>query len=199
MNIVCLDLEGVLVPEIWIAFAEETGIKELKRTTRDEPDYRKLMQYRINILDANNLKLEDVQATIAKVKPLDGAYEFLTELRKLTQVVILSDTFKEFAAPLMKQLDYPTILCNELVIDGDNRIVDIKLRQEDGKRKAIDAFRSLSYKTFAAGDSYNDLAMIRRADNGCLFRAPAKILETEKDLKLCITFQEFLETIKAFL
>lgn len=199
MNIVCLDLEGVLVPEIWIAFAEETGIEELKRTTREEPDYRKLMQYRIDILDAHNLTLDDVQSTIAKIKPLDGAYEFLNELRELTQVVILSDTFKEFAAPLMKQLGYPTILCNELVVDDKNRIIDIKLRQEDGKRKAIDAFRSLSYKTFAAGDSYNDLSMIHKADNGCLFRAPKNILETEKDLKLCTTYDEFLKTIKASL
>jgi phosphoserine/homoserine phosphotransferase len=197
MNIVCLDLEGVLVPEIWIAFAEETGIKELRRTTRDEPDYNKLMRYRMDILDANNFKLSDVQSTIAKVKPLEGAYEFLSELRRLSQVVILSDTFNQFASPLMKQLDYPTILCNELVIDENDRIVDIKMRQEDGKRKAIDAFKSLNYKTFAAGDSYNDLSMIRRADNGCLFRAPAKILETESDLKLCTTYDEFLETIKA--
>lgn len=199
MNIVCLDLEGVLVPEIWIAFAQETGIEELKLTTRDEPDYSKLMRYRMDILDEHNFKLKDVQNTIAKVKPLEGALEFLDKLRENYQVVILSDTFNEFAAPLMKQLKWPTILCNNLVVDETGRIVDIKLRQEDGKRKAIDAFKSLNYNTFAAGDSYNDLNMIRKADNGCLFRAPKKILEKEKDLKLCTTYDDFYETIKASL
>ncbi len=196
MNVVCLDLEGVLVPEIWIAFAEETGIEELKLTTRDEPNYRKLMQYRMDILDKNNFKLKDVQATIAKIKPLEGAIEFLDKLRENYQVVILSDTFSEFASPLMKQLKWPTIFCNSLVVDDGGRICDIKLRQEDGKRKAIDAFKSLNYRTFAAGDSYNDLSMIHKADCGCLFRAPQKILEIEKDLKLCTTYDEFYETIR---
>jgi phosphoserine/homoserine phosphotransferase len=199
MNVVCLDLEGVLVPEIWIAFAEETGIEELKLTTRDEPDYKKLMRYRMDILDEHNFKLKDVQNTIAKVQPLEGALEFLDKLRENYQVVILSDTFSEFASPLMQQLKWPTILCNSLVVDKDGCIVDIKLRQEDGKRKAIEAFKSLNYNTFAAGDSYNDLSMIRKADNGCLFRAPKQILEKEKDLKLCTTYDEFFETIQASL
>ena len=199
MNIVCLDLEGVLVPEIWIAFSEETGIEKLKLTTRDEPDYDKLMRYRLDILKSHNLKLTDIQNTISKIKVLDGAKEFLDELRTLTQVVILSDTFSEFAAPLMKQLGYPTIFCNELVVDDNDMIVDYKLRAKDGKRKAIDAFKSLNFRTFAAGDSYNDLSMIHKADGGCLFRAPKSILEKEKSLKLTTTYDEFLSEIKAFL
>ncbi|MCY1153186.1 MAG: bifunctional phosphoserine phosphatase/homoserine phosphotransferase ThrH [Sphaerochaetaceae bacterium] len=199
MNIVCLDLEGVLVPEIWIAFSKETGIEKLKLTTRDEPDYDKLMKYRLDILKEHNLKLQDIQNTISKIKVLDGAKEFLDELRELTQVVILSDTFSEFAAPLMKQLGYPTIFCNELVIDENNMIVDYKLRAKDGKRKAIEAFKSLNFKTFAAGDSYNDLSMIHKADGGCLFRAPESILKEEKSLKLTTTYDDFLTEIKAFL
>lgn len=199
MNIVCLDLEGVLVPEIWIAFSEETGIEKLKLTTRDEPDYDKLMKYRLNILKEHNLKLEDIQNTISKVKPLEGAKEFLDNLRELTQVVILSDTFSEFAAPLMKQLDYPTIFCNSLVVDREGNIVDYKLRAQDGKRKAVEAFQGLNFKVFAAGDSYNDLSMIHKADAGCLFRAPSSILESEKSLELATSFDDFLDKIKTFL
>ncbi len=199
MNIVCLDLEGVLVPEIWIAFSKETGIEKLKLTTRDESDYDKLMKYRINILKEHNLKLQDIQNTISKIKVLDGAKEFLDELRSLTQVVILSDTFSEFAAPLMKQLGYPTILCNDLIIDEDGMIADYRLRAKDGKRKAIEAFKSLNFKTFAAGDSYNDLTMIKKADGGCLFRAPQSILDVEKNLKLTTTYDQFLAEIKIFL
>jgi len=199
MNIVCLDLEGVLVPEIWIAFSKETGIEKLKLTTRDESDYDKLMKYRINILKEHNLKLQDIQNTISKIKVLDGAKEFLDELRSLTQVVILSDTFSEFAAPLMKQLGYPTILCNDLIVDEDGMIADYRLRAKDGKRKAIEAFKSLNFKTFAAGDSYNDLTMIKKADGGCLFRAPQSILDVEKNLKLTTTYDQFLAEIKTFL
>lgn len=199
MNIVCLDLEGVLVPEIWIAFSKETKIEELKLTTRDEPDYDKLMKYRLDILKKHNLKLQDIQNTISKIKVLDGAKEFLDELRSLTQVVILSDTFSEFAAPLMKQLGYPTILCNDLVVSDDGEILDYKLRIQDGKKKAIDAFRNINFKTFAAGDSYNDLSMIHHADGGCLFRAPQSILESEKDLVLTSNYDEFLIEIKKFL
>ena len=198
MNIVCLDLEGVLVPEIWIAFSKETGIEKLKLTTRDESDYDKLMKYRINILKEHNLKLQDIQNTISKIKVLDGAKEFLDELRSLTQVVILSDTFSEFAAPLMKQLGYPTILCNDLIVDEDGMIADYRLRAKDGKRKAIEAFKSLNFKTFAAGDSYNDLTMIKKADGGCLFRAPQSILDVEKNLKLTTTYDQFLAEIKNF-
>lgn len=198
MDIVCLDLEGVLVPEIWIAFSEKTGIPQLRITTREEPDYDKLMKYRMNILKEQNLTLKDIQDVIATIKPLEGAREFLDKVREITQVVILSDTFTEFAKPLMKQLGWPTILCNSLVIDDKGMLAGIRLRQQDGKRKAIDAFRSMNFRTFAAGDSYNDLTMIRKADKGCLFRAPQNILKEEPDLKLCTTYDEFFEEIRSF-
>lgn len=198
MDIVCLDLEGVLVPEIWIAFSEKTGIPQLRITTREEPDYDKLMKYRMNILKEHNLTLKDIQDVIATIKPLEGARGFLDKVREITQVVILSDTFTEFAKPLMKQLGWPTILCNSLVIDDKGMLAGIRLRQQDGKRKAIDAFRSMNFRTFAAGDSYNDLTMIRKADKGCLFRAPQNILKEEPDLKLCTTYDEFFEEIRSF-
>lgn len=198
MEIICLDLEGVLVPEIWIAFADEVGIPELRRTTRDEPDYHKLMEYRMNILREHNLTLEDIQSTIARIKPLKGAGDFLEKVRSMTQVVILSDTFKEFASPLMKQLGWPTILCNSLIVDEKNMLTGIKMRIEDGKRKAIEAFRSINYRTFAAGDSYNDLTMIKTADRGALFRAPANILEEYPELPLCTTYDEFYSVIENF-
>ncbi len=198
MEIVCLDLEGVLVPEIWIAFAEKTGITELKRTTRDEPDYSKLMAWRMDILREHSLTLKDIQNTISCIKPLEGAKEFLDKLRAMTQVVILSDTFREFASPLMKQLGWPTILCNSLVVDENNMLSGMVLRQTDGKRKAIEGFRSMGFRTFAAGDSYNDLTMIHTADKGCLFRAPERILLEEPDLKLCTTYDEFFNEIEAF-
>ena len=198
MEIVCLDLEGVLVPEIWIAFAEKTGITELKRTTRDEPDYSKLMAWRMDILREHSLTLTDIQNTISEIKPLEGAKEFLDKLRAITQVVILSDTFREFASPLMKQLGWPTILCNSLVVDENNMLSGMVLRQTDGKRKAIEGFRSMGFRTFAAGDSYNDLTMIHTADKGCLFRAPERILLEEPDLKLCTTYDEFFNEIEAF-
>ena len=198
MEIVCLDLEGVLVPEIWIAFAEKTGITELKKTTRDEPDYNKLMAWRMDILREQSLTLTDIQNTISEIKPLEGAKEFLDKLRAMTQVVILSDTFREFASPLMKQLGWPTILCNSLVVDENNMLSGMVLRQTDGKRKAIEGFRSMGFRTFAAGDSYNDLTMIHTADKGCLFRAPERILLEEPDLKLCTTYDEFFNEIEAF-
>ena len=198
MEIVCLDLEGVLVPEIWIAFAEKTGITELKRTTRDEPDYSKLMAWRMDILREHSLTLKDIQSTISEIKPLEGAKEFLDKLRAMTQVVILSDTFREFASPLMQQLGWPTILCNSLVVDENNMLSGMVLRQTDGKRKAIEGFRSMGFRTFAAGDSYNDLTMIHTADKGCLFRAPERILLEEPDLKLCTTYDEFFNEIEAF-
>ena len=198
MEIVCLDLEGVLVPEIWIAFAEKTGITELKRTTRDEPDYNELMAWRMDILREHSLTLKDIQNTISEIKPLEGAKEFLDKLRAMTQVVILSDTFREFASPLMKQLGWPTILCNSLVVDENNMLSGMVLRQTDGKRKAIEGFRSMGFRTFAAGDSYNDLTMIHTADKGCLFRAPERILLEEPDLKLCTTYDEFFNEIEAF-
>ena len=198
MDIVCLDLEGVLVPEIWIAFAEKTGIPQLRITTREEPDYDKLMKYRMGILEEHKLTLKDIQDVIATIHPLEGAKEFLDKVREITQVVILSDTFSEFAKPLMRQLDWPTILCNSLVVDGRGMLTGIRLRQQDGKRKAIDSFRSMNFRTFAAGDSYNDITMIRKADKGCLFRAPERILKEQPDLKLCTTYDEFFDEIKAF-
>ncbi|MFA6845063.1 MAG: bifunctional phosphoserine phosphatase/homoserine phosphotransferase ThrH [Sphaerochaetaceae bacterium] len=199
MDIVCLDLEGVLVPEIWIAFSEKTGIPEFKITTREEPDYDKLMRYRINLLKHHHLTLKDIQQVIASMRPLEGAKEFLDVLRSLTQVVILSDTFSEFAQPLMEQLGYPTLWCNNLVVDADGMISGYLMRLRDGKKKAILALKELNFRTFAAGDSYNDLTMIHQADGGCLFRAPAKILDEEPSLKIATTYDVFLSIIKEFL
>ena len=161
MNIVCLDLEGVLVPEIWIAFAEETGIPELKRTTRDEPDYDKLMNYRINILKEHGLGLKEIQETIAKIDPMPGAKEFLDELREITQVIIISDTFTQFAGPLMKKLGYPTIFCNSLEVAEDGEITGFKMRIENSKLTTVKALQSIGYDTIASGDSHNDLGMIK--------------------------------------
>ena len=161
MEIVCLDLEGVLVPEIWIAFAEETGIPELKRTTRDEPDYDKLMKYRLNILKEHGLGLKEIQETIAKIDPIPGAREFLDKLRAQTQVIILSDTFSQFAGPLMKKLGYPTIFCNTLVVGENGEITDFKMRCEKSKYTTVKALQSIGYDTIASGDSHNDLGMIQ--------------------------------------
>ena len=198
MEIVCLDLEGVLVPEIWIAFSEKTGLPQLRITTRDEPDYDKLMKYRMGILKEHNLTLKDIQNVISTIRPLDGAKEFLDKVREITQVVILSDTFSEFAKPLMKQLGWPTILCNSLIVDENGMLTGMKLRQPDGKRKAIEGFKQMNFRTFAAGDSYNDLTMIHKADKGCLFRAPSNILKEEPDLRLCTTYDEFFDEIRSF-
>ena len=173
-SIVSLDLEGVLVPEIWIAVAEETGIEALRRTTRDEPDYNVLMQGRLDILRKNNLKLSDVQEVISTLSPLEGAKDFLDELRAKTQVVILSDTFMQFATPLMRQLDWPTIFCHHLEVQ-DDVIANYCLRQPDQKRKSVEAFRALNFQVIAAGDSYNDTTMLEAADHGILFRAPDNV------------------------
>lgn len=177
MDVVCLDLEGVLIPEIWIAFAEKTGIDELKATTRDIPDYNVLMRQRLDILKANNLKLEDIQAVIATLSPMPGAREFLDDLRQSYQVIILSDTFYEFAKPLMVQLNQPTLFCHKLVIDGEGSVADYKLRQEDPKRNSVKALHSLNFRVFAAGDSYNDTTMLSEADAGFLFRAPDNVIQ----------------------
>ncbi len=198
MDIVCLDLEGVLVPEIWIAFAEKTGIEELKITTRDEPDYHKLMDYRIGILRSHGLFLSDIQGVIAGIKPLPGAYDFVMKVREMTQLVILSDTFTEFALPLMRQLDYPTILCNSLKVDSEGCITGINMRAENGKKKAIEGFRHMGFRTFASGDSYNDIAMIREADGGCLFRAPENIIKEEKDLEIVSSYDGLIDAIRRF-
>jgi phosphoserine/homoserine phosphotransferase len=174
-TLVTLDLEGVLVPEIWIAFAEKTGIAALRRTTRDEPDYDKLMQGRLDILDAHGLKLPDIQQVIGTLSPLDGAKAFLDELRAMTQVVILSDTFAEFAQPLMRQLGWPAIFCHQLEVAADGRIVNYRLRQPNQKQKAVAAFKSLNYRVLAAGDSFNDTTMLGEADVGFFFHAPPSI------------------------
>lgn len=198
MNIICLDLEGVLVPEIWIAFAKKTGLVELERTTRDEPDYGKLMRYRMDILRREKLTIRDIEEVIATIEPLEGARDFLDRIRELSQVVILSDTFREFSKPLMRQLGWPTIFCNSLEIDDEGYISGIRMRQEDGKRHAIEGFRSMGFRTFAAGDSYNDLSMISLADSGCLFRAPENILKEYPDLPLCTDYMEFYKVIEEF-
>ena len=177
MDLVCLDLEGVLIPEIWIAFAEKTGIESLKATTRDIPDYDELMVQRLGILKENNLKLNDIQAVIATLEPLPGAKAFLDSLRQSYQLVILSDTFYEFAQPFMKQLAWPTLFCHKLIVDAQDNVTDYKLRQPDPKRASVKAFHDLRYRIFAAGDSYNDTTMLSEADSGFLFRAPDNVIE----------------------
>ncbi len=196
MNIVCLDLEGVLVPEIWIAFAEESGIPELKKTTRDEPDYDKLMKWRLGVLKEHGLGLNEIQATIAKIEPLGGAKEFLDELRRLTQVVIISDTFSQFAAPLMAKLGYPTIFCNELVVGENGEITDFKMRVENSKLTTVRALQSCGFETIASGDSYNDLAMINASKAGFLFRSTDKIKADYPDLPAYEEFGDLLAAIK---
>jgi len=199
MNMVCLDLEGVLVPEIWISFSEAVGITELRRTTRDEPDYDKLMKFRIDILNRNNLKLPDIQKVISVMEPLPGAKEFSAALREKTQLVILSDTFEQFAKPLMAKLAWPALFCNTLKSDSIGNVTGYSLRQKNGKREAVKAFKSMNMRVFASGDSFNDLDMIREADSGCLFRAPQKIREDCPDLKCADTFEDLMSQINIFL
>ncbi len=176
MELACLDLEGVLIPEIWIAFAEETGIEELKATTRDIPDYDVLMKQRLRILDEHGLTLPQIQDTISRLSPLEGAREFVDWLRERFQVVILSDTFYEFAAPLMKQLGFPTLLCHKLEVNDEGRITDYTLRQRDPKRQSVRAFQLLNYRVIATGDSYNDTTMLAQAESGILFHAPDNVI-----------------------
>ena len=195
MNIVCLDLEGVLVPEIWIAFAEETGIPELKRTTRDEPDYDKLMNYRINILKEHGLGLKEIQETIAKIDPMPGAKEFLDELREITQVIIISDTFTQFAGPLMKKLGYPTIFCNSLEVAEDGEITGFKMRIENSKLTTVKALQSIGYDTIASGDSHNDLGMIKASKAGFLFRSTDEIKKEYPELPAFETYDELMAAI----
>lgn len=199
MEIVCLDLEGVLVPEIWIAFAEETGIPELKRTTRDEPDYDKLMKYRLNILKEHGLGLKEIQETIAKIDPIPGAKEFLDKLRAQTQVIILSDTFSQFAGPLMKKLGYPTIFCNTLVVGENDEISDFKMRCEKSKYTTVKALQSCGFETIASGDSHNDLAMIEASKAGFLFRTTEEIKAEYPQIPAYETYDELLEAIKKVL
>lgn len=197
MNIVCLDMEGVLVPEIWIAFAKESGIPELKKTTRDEPDYDKLMRYRLDILKQHGLGLKEVQETIAKIEPMDGAKEFLDELRSLTQVIILSDTFTQFAGPLMKKLGMPTIFCNTLEVAEDGEITGFRMRVENSKLTTVKALQSIGFETIASGDSYNDLGMIKASKAGFLFKSTDKIKADYPELPAYETYDELLAAIKA--
>ncbi len=197
MEIACLDLEGVLVPEIWINFAEKTGIEELRATTRDIPDYDVLMKQRLRLLDQHGLGLPQIQEVIASMKPMDGAREFVDWLRERFQVVILSDTFYEFSQPLMRQLGFPTLFCHRLEVDSNGRVVDYTLRQQDPKRQSVKAFHSLNYRVIAAGDSYNDTTMLSEADAGILFKAPARVVEEFPQFPAVFTYdelrQEFLK------
>lgn len=199
MFITCFDLEGVLVPEIWIAFAEAAGIPELKRTTRDEPDYDKLMNYRINILKEHGLGLKEIQETIAKIDPFPGAKEFLDELREITQVLIISDTFIQFAGPLMKKLGWPTIFCNSLEVADDGMITGFKMRVEKSKYTTVRALQSIGYETIASGDSYNDLGMIQASKAGYLFRAPDNIKAENPDIPAYDDYADLLAAIKGVL
>ena len=199
MNIVCLDLEGVLVPEIWIAFAKASGISELTRTTRDEPDYDKLMKWRLGILKERGLGLNEIRAIIEKIEPMDGAREFLDELRLMTQVIIISDTFTQFGMPLMKKLGNPTLFCNTLEVAENGEITGFKMRIENSKYTTVRALQSIGYQTVAAGDSYNDLGMIRASKAGFLFRSTDKIKADNPDLPAYETYEELLTAIKAVL
>ena len=199
MEIVCLDLEGVLVPEIWIAFAEASGIPELKRTTRDEPDYDKLMNWRLGILKEHGLGLKEIQETIAKIDPIPGAKEFLDKLRELTQVIIISDTFTQFASPLMKKLGWPTIFCNSLEVAESGEITGFKMRCEKSKYTTVKALQSIGYDTIASGDSHNDLGMIRASKAGFLFKSTDQIKADNPDLPAYETYDELLAAIKKVL
>ena len=196
MNIVCLDLEGVLVPEIWIAFAEASGIPELKRTTRDEPEYDKLMNWRLGILKEHGLGLKEIQETIAKIDPLPGAKEFLDKLRETTQVIIISDTFTQFAAPLMKKLGWPTIFCNTLEVAEDGTITGFKMRCEESKLSTVKALQSVGFETIASGDSHNDLGMIQASKAGFLFRSTEQIKKDYPQLEAFEEYDELFEAIK---
>ena len=196
MNIVCLDLEGVLVPEIWVAFAEETGIPELKKTTRDEPDYDKLMKWRLGILKEHGLGLKEIQETIAKIDPMPGAKEFLDELRSMTQVIIISDTFTQFAAPLMKKLGWPTIFCNSLEVAENGEITGYRMRVENSKLTTVKALQSIGFQTIASGDSHNDLGMIKASKAGFLFKSTEQIKKDNPELPAYETYEELMEAIK---
>lgn len=199
MNIVCLDLEGVLVPEIWIAFAEASGIPELKRTTRDEPDYDKLMNWRLGILKEHGLGLKEIQKTIATIDPIPGAKEFLDELRSITQVIIISDTFTQFAGPLMKKLGYPTIFCNSLEVSKDGEITGFKMRIENSKLSTVKALQSIGYETIASGDSHNDMGMIKASKAGFLFKSTEQIKKDNPQIPAYETYEELMTAIRAAL
>ena len=196
MNIVCLDLEGVLVPEIWIAFAKASNIPELKRTTRDEPDYDKLMKWRLGILKEHGLGLKEIQETIAKIDPMPGAKEFLDELRSMTQVIIISDTFTQFAAPLMKKLGWPTIFCNSLEVAENGEITGYRMRVENSKYSTVKALQSIGFETIASGDSHNDLGMIKASKAGFLFKSTEQIKKDNPELEAYETYEQLMEAIK---
>ena len=196
MNVVCLDLEGVLVPEIWIAFAQESGITELKRTTREEPDYDKLMRWRIDLLRQKGLTLQDIQATIAKIQPLEGAKEFLDQLRSMSQTIIISDTFTQFAQPLMEKLGMPTIFCNELIVDEKGAITDFKMRCPNSKLTTVQHLQAMGFETIAAGDSYNDLGMIQASKAGFLFRSTQQIKQDFPQYEAYEEYSDLLSAIK---
>ncbi len=199
MYVTCLDMEGVLVPEIWIAFSEASGIPELKRTTRDEPDYNKLMNWRLGVLKEHGLGLKEIQETIAKIDPLPGAREFLDELRTFSQVIILSDTFTQFAKPLMEKLNWPTLFCNELVVAPDGEITGFRMRQQNQKLHAVKALQSTNFDTIAAGDSFNDLAMIRASQHGFLFRTTEQIKADNPDLQAFTEYGDLLAALRAII
>ena len=190
MQVVCLDLEGVLIPEIWVAFAEKTQVEELKRTTRDEPDYQKLMDYRLNILDKHGFKLPEIQEVIESMDPLPGAIDFVSKLRESHELIILSDTFREFALPLMRKLNFPTLFCHELQIADDGKIEKVKIRLEDHKRKSVQYFQKLNFEVLAAGDSYNDLGMLLTANQCTFFNPPISITNEYPDIRVCKTYEE---------
>ena len=196
MKLICLDLEGILVPEIWVAFAEASGIPELKKTTRDEPDYDKLMRWRLSVLKEHGLGLKEIQETIASIDPLPGAKEFLDELRSFTKVIIISDTFTEFAQPLMKKLGWPTIFCNSLVVAEDGEITDYKMRVENSKLTTVRALQSIGFETVASGDSYNDLGMIQAGKSGFLFRTTEQIKADYPQIPALETYEELLNALK---
>ena len=197
MQLVCLDLEGVLVPEIWIAFAKEANIPELERTTRDEPDYDRLMRYRLDILQQHQLRLQDIQETIRKLDPLPGAIEFIQWLRAQTRLIILSDTFEQFAGPLMAKLSYPTLFCNELIVDEDGNITSYRLRQPDQKRAAVQALQTLHFSIVASGDSYNDVSMLETADRGIFFRPTEQMTKDYPVYPVAQNYQELRQHIEA--
>lgn len=199
MNIVCLDMEGVLVPEIWVAFAEAAGIPELTRTTRDEPDYDKLMRFRLEVLKEHGLGIKEIQEVIATIDPLPGAYEFLMELRSLTQVIIISDTFEQFAQPLMKKLEWPTVFCNSLIVAEDGHIEDFVMRCPDTKLTTVRGLQSIGFETIASGDSFNDLGMIKASKAGFLFRTTDAIRKDYPDIPAYEDFSELLKAIKEVL
>jgi len=199
MYIVCSDLEGVFTPEVWVNVAEKTGISELRRTTRDEPDYNKLMRWRMRILDEHQLKLHDIQDVIAQIEPLPGALEFIQWVRERTQLIVVSDTFIQFAEPLMRKLGRPTLFCHTLVLDETNRIIDFKMRQPDPKRRTVEALQGLRYQVVAMGDSYNDVSMLRQAEEGILFRPPQNVINDHPQFPVTYEYEEIKRILEKFI